>query len=116
MPDSSRPHGLEPTRLLRPWDFPGKSTGVGCHFLLHSQLNSIKYLRKNPSQIVQKKKEKETLLLLFCETSITLIQNPGKDIARKNYKPVLPMNMDAKIPQQDTRKTNLETYKNSYTL
>jgi len=28
---SSRPHGLEPTRLLRPWDFPGKSAGVGCH-------------------------------------------------------------------------------------
>ena len=27
--DSSRPHGLQPTRLLRPWDFPGKSTGVG---------------------------------------------------------------------------------------
>ena len=24
--DSSRPHGLQPTRLLRPWDFPGKST------------------------------------------------------------------------------------------
>ena len=32
--DSSRPHGLQPTRLLRPWDFPGKSTGVGCHHLL----------------------------------------------------------------------------------
>ena len=28
--DSSRPHGLQPTRLLRPWDFPDKSTGVGC--------------------------------------------------------------------------------------
>ena len=27
--DSSRPHGLQPTRLLHPWDFPGKSTGVG---------------------------------------------------------------------------------------
>ena len=26
--DSSRPHGLQPTRLLRPWDFPGKRTGV----------------------------------------------------------------------------------------
>ena len=26
---------LQPTRLLRPWDFPGKSTGVGCHCLLH---------------------------------------------------------------------------------
>ena len=34
MSDSSRPHGLEPTRLLRPWDFPGKSSGVGCHCLL----------------------------------------------------------------------------------
>ena len=32
--DSSQPHGLKPTRLLRPWDFPGKSTGVGCHCLL----------------------------------------------------------------------------------
>ena len=29
-----RPHGLQPARLLCPWDFPGKSTGVGCHFLL----------------------------------------------------------------------------------
>ena len=34
MSDSSRPHGLQPTRLLHPWAFPGKSTGVGCHCLL----------------------------------------------------------------------------------
>ena len=34
MSDSSRPHGLQPTRLLHPWDFPGRSTGVGCHCLL----------------------------------------------------------------------------------
>ena len=34
MSDSVRPHGLQPTRLLRPWDSPGKNTGVGCHFLL----------------------------------------------------------------------------------
>ena len=32
--DSVWPHGLQPTRLLRPWDSPGKNTGVGCHFLL----------------------------------------------------------------------------------
>ena len=32
--DSVRPHGLQPTRLLCPWDSPGKNTGVGCHFLL----------------------------------------------------------------------------------
>ena len=28
------PHGLQPTRLLCPWGFPGKDTGVGCHSLL----------------------------------------------------------------------------------
>ena len=33
MSDSVRPHRRQPNRLLRPWDSPGKSTGVGCHFL-----------------------------------------------------------------------------------
>ena len=32
--DSQQLHGLQPTRLLRPWDFPGKSSGVGCQCLL----------------------------------------------------------------------------------
>ena len=34
MSDSLRPHRRKPTRLPRPWDSPGKNTGVGCHFLL----------------------------------------------------------------------------------
>ena len=34
MSDSVRPHRWQPTRLLSPWDSPGKNTGVGCHFLL----------------------------------------------------------------------------------
>ena len=34
MSDSVRPHRWQPTRLLHPWDSPGKNTGVGCHFLL----------------------------------------------------------------------------------
>ena len=29
------PRGLQPARLLCPWNFLGKNTGVGCHFLLH---------------------------------------------------------------------------------
>ena len=29
-----RPHRRQPTRLRRPWDSPGKNTGVGCHFFL----------------------------------------------------------------------------------
>ena len=36
--DSLRPHGLQPIRLLHPWEFPGKSTGVGCHCLLRSKV------------------------------------------------------------------------------
>ena len=34
MCDSVRPHRRQPTGLLRPWESPGKNTGVGCHFLL----------------------------------------------------------------------------------
>ena len=32
--DSLWPHGLLLDKLLCPWNFPGKNTGVGCHFLL----------------------------------------------------------------------------------
>ena len=34
MSDSVQPHRRQPTWLPRPWDSPGKNTGVGCHFLL----------------------------------------------------------------------------------
>ena len=44
-----RPHGLQPTRLLHPWDFPGKSTGVGCHCLFPNSARTMysKYIRKS---------------------------------------------------------------------
>ena len=48
MSDSSRPHGLLPTRLLRPWDFPGKSTGVGCHCLLRATPNDSDSIALGP--------------------------------------------------------------------
>ena len=34
MSDSVWPHTRQPISLCRPWDSPGKNTGVGCHFLL----------------------------------------------------------------------------------
>ena len=41
MSDSVRPHRRQPTRLPRPWDSPGKNTGMGCHFLLqHRKVKS----------------------------------------------------------------------------
>ena len=49
MSDSSRSHGLQPTRLLHLWDFPGKSTGVGCHCLLRLLcLEHIKMMKSWP--------------------------------------------------------------------
>ena len=47
MSDSVRPHRGQPTRLPRPWDSPGKNTGVGCHFLL--QCMKV----KSESEVVQ---------------------------------------------------------------
>ena len=45
--DSVRSHRWQPTRLRHPWDSPGKTTGVGCHFLL--QCMKV----KSESEVVQ---------------------------------------------------------------
>ena len=47
MSDSVRPYRGQPTRLHRPWDSPGKNTGVGCHFLLQGRKV------KSKSEVVQ---------------------------------------------------------------
>ena len=39
-----RPHRWQPTRLPRPWDSPGKNTGLGCHFLLQCMKVKVKLL------------------------------------------------------------------------
>ena len=40
------PHRRQPTRLPRPWDSPGKNTGVGCHFLLQCMKVKVKSLSR----------------------------------------------------------------------
>ena len=44
MSDSVWPHRQQPTRLPRPWDSPGKNTGVGFHFLLQCMKVKVKLL------------------------------------------------------------------------
>ena len=44
-------HGLQPTRLLHPWDLRGKSTGVGCHCLLRELHDGLHILEINPLSV-----------------------------------------------------------------
>ena len=60
--DSVQPHGLQPTRLLHPWDSPGKSTGVGCHCLLLHQQQVV--WNSRPESAYSSNKE-----LLLCHTA-----------------------------------------------
>ena len=47
------PHRLWPTRLLCPWGFPGKNTGVGCHFLLqHTEAGYIPFCKSSERFLV----------------------------------------------------------------
>ena len=57
MSNPQRPHGLQSTRLLCPWDFPGKSTGVGCHCLLQE---------KNQNSIELYKSKVEVHIITLC--------------------------------------------------
>ena len=70
MPDSVRPHGLQPTRLLRPWDFPGKSTGVGCHCLLQKKTPTIPQF-KMLWRALCRDLDPTAQLCLFLESSVT---------------------------------------------
>ena len=49
MSNSVQPHSRQSTRLLCPWDFPDKNTGVGCHCLLwRIKLLEVCNPRKSP--------------------------------------------------------------------
>ena len=63
----SRPRGLQPTRLPHPWDFPGKSTGVGCHCRLRRStlIVTFKYVVQHTVLL--------TLVTLLYPTSPELI-------------------------------------------
>ena len=70
MSDSSRPHGLQPTRLLCPWDLPGKSMGAGCHCLLCGCWQNIVKWEKCCS-----KNETQSLISSISTNGFTLVPN-----------------------------------------
>ena len=64
-----QPHGLQPSRLLRPWDFAGKSTGVGCHCFLHE----LQFLGDCNLRFSNLQPNLEIKLKCFCPT----LHSPG---------------------------------------
>ena len=67
MSDSLQPHGLQPTRLLHPWDFPGKSTGVG-HLACTN--NNIQKIRTTNYAHFQHIKIRTSVSLRFSVSSV----------------------------------------------
>ena len=73
MSDSVRPHRRQPTRLPRPWDSPGKNTGVGCHFLL--QCMKV----ESESEVTQ------SCLTLCHPTTLAYQAPPSMGFSRQEY-------------------------------
>ena len=80
-----RPHRRQPTRLPRPWDSPGKNTGVGCHFLL--QCMKVKSLSR--------------VLLLVTPWTTAYQAPPSMGFSRQEYWSGLPLPEETKI-EKDT--------------
>ena len=74
-PSLLQSHGLQPTRLLCPWDFPGKNTGGGCHALLQGIV---------PTQELN-------LCFLYCRRPLPLshLGRPMEDVHRLNANTML---------------------------
>ena len=121
--DSLRPHGLWPTRFLRPWDFPGTSTGVGCHFLLQEIFPSqglnpgLPHCRQTLYRLShQGGKKKKKNLLRRCQKDMHEIKRCNKneeflwwavnklDMTRKNKQAWRKIETQAKIRKNEKKK------------
>ena len=82
--DSLQPHGLQPVRILCPWNFPGKNIGVGCHFFIQG----IEPLGQTQGQ-------KPCLLRLLKSQADSLpVVPPGKPIPGTQVKVICKLNYE----------------------
>ena len=79
MSNSVGPHRRQPTRLCRPWDSPGKNTGVGCHFLL--QCMKV----KSESEVAQ------SCLTLMTPWAAAYQAPPSMGFSRQDYWSEVPL-------------------------
>ena len=117
--DSLRPHGLQPTRLLCPWDSLGKNTGVGCHFLLQprnrTQVSSIACRCFNlwATREVQKKVKVKSLshVRLFVAPWTAAHQAPlSMGFSRQEYWKGLPRSPLGDLPNPEIEPVSLTSH------
>ena len=91
VPDSLRPHGLQPIRLFCPWDLPGKDTGVGCHLLLQgifpTQGSNLHLL--HCGQIIYRWATREALLSLRFQLKYHFLRQAYSMTILTKYLPLL---------------------------
>ena len=94
------PLGLQPTRLFCSWDFPGKNTGMGCHFLFqkivlnqgsilglqHQQADSLPLSHKGSPRYIDKYFERESYkCIIYMNTHSSLLFSLYLDYFSVNY-------------------------------
>ena len=95
MSDSYRLYGLQPTRLLHPWNFPDKSTGVGCHChclyldFFYNKLFILEYFQiyRKVVKIMQSlyNAHPVSFIATFCITMIYMSQERNQHCYRTIY-------------------------------
>ena len=76
MSNSVQPQRQQPTKLPRPWDSPGKNTGVGCHFLLQcKQVKSESEVTQSIESFMDFSPKDNSFVsdLTFCKSGIYLV-------------------------------------------
>ena len=116
MSNSLQPHGLQPARFLCPWDFPGKNTEVGCHFLLqgifstqgsnlrllHWQADSLLVSHQVPLVVLVMQEIEKDTLFIFKFLSQQFVSKQGiKSMNQKGKKKMM-----TKLRTSDHQKTS----------
>ena len=99
-----RPHRWQPTRLPRPWDSPGKNTGVGCHFFSNAWKWKVKV------------KLLSCVRLLVTPWTAAYQAPPSMGFSRQEYWSGVPLPSLLKVPRPLQNEASCQSYWHMYHL
>ena len=122
MSDSSRPHGLQPTRLPLPWDFPGKSTRVGSHCLLReNRLREVSTPKFTPERVKETAGNQTQVCLISKSIGFPLLSDAdscNSNCTQSGYKICAGWmsNTSSSVTLQQQHYTHTHTHTHTHTL